>query len=487
MKDIYNPPYAPNLIESLRSVGYSFEMAISDIIDNSIAAHALDIEIISVVENDKSYISIIDDGCGMSDEQLLNAMQYGSANPNDIRDNDDMGRFGLGLKSASLSQCRKLTVISKKNRQINAYVWDIDYIIKCQTWNVQKLNQKEIEMIDCYKYIMNLDHGTIVLWENFDRIKESSVDLDESLRTLLVESIDHLALIYHRFLGKKLHIRVNGLEIVPKDPFLESNSGTQLKKEQNIKVDGKIIKVKPYILPHINKLTKEDIKKVGGKESLRSEQGFYIYRNKRLIIWGTWFRLGNKNELTKLARIKVDIPNDMDYIWDIDIKKSRVTLPNKIKVFLYKSVVQSCEISERVHEYRGRKIFSNGFSHTWNIIEKRKNEGIMLEVNIHDAIITAFMDCLDKYQKKAFLSIINEIETNLPLDYIYAELAKGRKTTPTLSLDEKKEILEKIKEKIKIFSEIGMNKNDFLDAVLAHEQYFNDKYLKENIEMLKGE
>ncbi len=260
MKEKENPPYAPNLVESMRSIGYSFETALADIVDNSIAAESTKVEILSICRSSSSFLSILDNGNGMDTEELFLAMKYGSYNPNDARKKNDMGIFGLGLKSASLSQCRKLTVISKKNGCINGYRWDLDYIVKKGNWILQELEVGDIEAVFESTGLNIENNGTIVLWENFDRIEHTAPDFDNYLKELLVKAVDHFSLIYHRLIGSKFKIYVNGNEVVPRDPFLENNKATQFKREQIINVDGKKILVKPYILPHLNKLSIEDIK-----------------------------------------------------------------------------------------------------------------------------------------------------------------------------------------------------------------------------------
>lgn len=138
MKEEIIIPYAPILVESTRSIGYSFEAALSDIIDNSISKGATEIHI-RFDSNQPQYIAIIDNGCGMSEPDLIAAMRYGSKSSTDVRDENDLGRFGLGLKTASLSQCRKLTVISKQARLVHAAQWDLDYIIEQQNWALKTL------------------------------------------------------------------------------------------------------------------------------------------------------------------------------------------------------------------------------------------------------------------------------------------------------------------------------------------------------------
>ena len=186
MKIKSNPPYAPNLVESMRSIGYSFDTALADIIDNSIVANASKIDILSSALNENSYIAILDNGYGMNSNELFNSMQYGSANPNKDRNKNDMGRFGLGLKSASLSQCRRLTVVSKNNNKYSGMVWDIDYIIKSHDWNLLVLEDKELEAIPEIDKLKKYDSGTLVVWQNLDKIKSTSMDTNEYLKELLI-------------------------------------------------------------------------------------------------------------------------------------------------------------------------------------------------------------------------------------------------------------------------------------------------------------
>ena len=324
-------PFAPALIESMRSLGYSFESAIADLIDNSISANADKIEIF-MNPSDDPYVIIFDNGCGMDEYEIEEAMRYGSKNPLDKRSKNDLGRFGLGLKSASLSQCRKLVVASKRMGKISAYSWDLDYVIDTGSWVVIGYEKEELNQFPQINMLDNVESGTYVLLQKFDRIEESTNNLEKTMIKHMDSTIDHLSLVFHRFLDEGIDIYVNNQKIDGRDPFLKNHKKTQLKRTQTFSIDGEKISIKPYILPHINYLTQKDLQKVGGKDQLRNEQGFYVYRNKRLIIWGTWFRLERKDELSKLARIMVDIPNSLDYMWSIDIKKSSANLPDRKSV-----------------------------------------------------------------------------------------------------------------------------------------------------------
>src|SRR5690349_3391180 len=122
-------PKPKSTLNSYRSFGYSVQTAIADIIDNSITARAKNIWINYVWDGSKSYLSILDDGLGMDLIELIDAMTPGSKNPQDNRESHDLGRFGLGLKTASFSQCRRLTVVSKKKDTILIKrCWDLDYV-----------------------------------------------------------------------------------------------------------------------------------------------------------------------------------------------------------------------------------------------------------------------------------------------------------------------------------------------------------------------
>ena len=135
MRAVIMPPDAPTLMWSTRAIGYTTPAAVADLMDNSISANATQIHI-QFVSGENSYISILDNGAGMSSDMLQQAMKYGSGNPWQERSSTDLGRFGLGLKTASLSQCRRLTVVSKRDSKISAYCWDLDHVIKAKSWDI---------------------------------------------------------------------------------------------------------------------------------------------------------------------------------------------------------------------------------------------------------------------------------------------------------------------------------------------------------------
>ncbi len=433
-------PYAPLLVESIRSIGYSFESAVADIIDNSISAAASSIYI-RFSSKDPQKLSIQDNGCGMSPEELENAMRYGSKSSLDERSVNDLGRFGLGLKTASLSQCRKLTVITKKDGKISAACWDLDYIVRKANWSLQIFSQEEIEALPEYNALKKQESGTIVTWENFDRLKKGTAQMQKVFDEKIASARDHIALVFHRFLynaeniSDYISIYFNGEEVKGIDPFLTRHPATQPLSEQILRIGTEAIYVKPYVLPHISKLKQKDLNELGGKDEFRQKQGFYIYRNKRLIIWGTWFRLIKFNELGKLARIRVDIPNSLDDIWEIDIKKSTASLPHFIKKNLINIVENTIGRSERVYKYRGRNLNSDQLIHIWSPIDNRGK--FSYQINPNHPIIKMVENHLDEEGLSLFNTFIRMLEDTFPYADIYYRMAKNNSTPPenTLSND----------------------------------------------------
>jgi hypothetical protein len=268
MKTINLPPYAPILMESTRAIGYSLESAISDIIDNSISAQATLITI-KFFPIGQPYISILDNGNGMSSKELNIAMQYGSKNPNEKRDTNDLGRFGLGLKTASLSQCRTLTVISLKDGKLSGRRWNLDYVIKTGKWSLILIDKDEMGEMPLFNELIKCGKGTLVIWQNLDRLSAGDSNFVTTFGLKMDIVREHIALVFHRFLSgeqglKKIDITINNNAIKAADPFLIKKS-TQLMDEERILVHGQIITVKPYILPHISKLTEAEVKELGAK------------------------------------------------------------------------------------------------------------------------------------------------------------------------------------------------------------------------------
>ncbi|MDA1136298.1 MAG: ATP-binding protein [Proteobacteria bacterium] len=346
-KFIELPPLPSASISGLREIGYTVNTAIADILDNSITAKAKNIWIKFVWKENDSYISILDDGVGMNYEVLEAAMRPGSKNPNDVRDPSDLGRFSLGLKTASWSQANKLYVWSKdKNSNINSLGWDIDEVEKQDKWIVQKdlENSKELASLE------SLESGTLIEWHILKLVYDHiTVGQDHISKAEFFETINdlekYLGMIFHRFIeGKakynqfegKLKIEINGNVIEPWDPFFASDKVvTSVTPEEKIEFKDSKILVRGHVLPHRDNLDDDEFNDAAGREGWLKQQGFFVYRSDRIIVPGDWLGLGRggkkwqDEEQYRLARLSIDIPNALDKDWSLDLKKE-VTIPPKL-------------------------------------------------------------------------------------------------------------------------------------------------------------
>jgi hypothetical protein len=412
-------PEASSMIETFRAIGYSIETAIADILDNSIAAKAKNIWIDFEWIGEKTWISIKDDGNGMEDCELINAMRPGSRNPNEERNAQDLGRFGLGLKSASFSQCRKLSVISKKNgKDISYWTWDLDYVNLVGKWEIIHYLPSETFL----EKIEKLKSGTVVIWNDIDKItKGLNNNQPDSLDKFLevMEHVkNHLAMVFHRFISsKKIKIWIQKREIEAWDPYLTGEDATQKFSEEPIQ--NGIIKVKGFVLPHKSKISEALFKKAEGPKGWNEQQGFYIYRNERLLLAGDWLGIFRKEEHYKLARIMIDLPNYLDSDWHIDIKKSTakppIILREQLKAYAMKVRAKAVEVFRFKGKVLQRKYSANDFQPVWQ--EKIRHGKRFYKINKEHLIIKKI---LSEFQKNSIEinELLNLIEETLPVPLI---------------------------------------------------------------------
>lgn len=433
MKEIDNPPHAPSLLESMRSIGYSLESALADLIDNSISAKAKQIKIEYRPYDDNPYVAIIDNGVGMSSKILADAMRHGSTNPLQVRALDDLGRYGLGLKTSSLSQCRRMTVVSlMKDGEISAFCWDLDVILAKKAWVMLELNDDDISKMPHVEDLQAWGSGTIVHWQQLDRLVAGEISLESAIGEQMDIARNHLALVFHRFINpeqgrSRISISMNNLNLPSVDPFLSDHMATQHLDEDNFKVEGHKVIVKPFILPHASKLSQAEIDLAGGNLGLRSLQGFYVYRNRRLIIWGTWFRLARKDELSKLARVRVDIPNTLDHLWTLDVKKSAAFPPEVVRTNLRRIIDRIRSVSGRTIIFRGRIKEKGEITPGWHEVLNR--DGVRFDINRSHPLLRAFSDELSRDNKHSFESVLNAIESSFPSEALYSRMASDIRPT----------------------------------------------------------
>ncbi|MGL1957875.1 MAG: ATP-binding protein [Colwellia sp.] len=474
-------PSPSSLMESLRDIGYSMETALADVIDNSITAKASEINLSFSWNVEESWLAIEDDGIGMSYDELLYAMRLGSENPLNDRSADDLGRFGLGLKTASFSQCRQLTVLTKKNDIISAMEWDLDEITMNPTdgWRIKVLSDNDIleipEIHSIYDKFIHNDSGTIVLWRKLDRLDnfDSLATREKKLNLLIDSSRKHIELTFHRFLkagkGKKsLRILLNGDSLEGFDPFNPDHNATIELPVQSIYVDNQQISVQPYVLPHYTKVSLDTYEKYAGDGGYLHNQGFYVYRNKRLIIKNSWFRLMPKEELTKLIRIKVDIPNTLDHIWKIDVKKSNASPPESVRK-QFKQIISEVEYSgKRVFRQKGHKLTTKIKEPIWNrTISSGK---VIYDISREHQLLKSFSNKLNKNEQLEFKSIIKSIESSFPSDLYFNDFANSpeRVEKPAISTEELEAIFEVF---LPTFISVQANKEKIVEEMLKIEPF----------------
>jgi hypothetical protein len=413
-------PEPSSMIETFRAIGYSIEAAVADIIDNSISASAKNIWVNLEWKGSETWLSVKDDGTGMDNEELIQAMRPGSKNPLEDRSLKDLGRFGLGLKTASFSQCRILSVISKnENSDISFWTWDLEYVNQSSKWNLLKYLPDEEKYI---KELTELKSGTIVVWNDIDRLVKNFHSDDENALEkflLIMEQVKkHLAMVFHRFIeSNKIKIWFQGREVLAWDPFFIDKDATQPSPEDPL-CNGKV-KVRGFVLPHKSKLTEDEFRIAEGPKGWNEQQGFYIYRNERLLLAGDWLGMFRKEEHFKLARIRVDLPNTMDAEWQIDIKKSVARPPLVLRDLLkaYASKVRSKAVE--VYRHKGqilqRKYASMQFQPVWH--EKLRHGKRFYSINREHPIIANLLESFNDHNSE-LNELMRFIEETVPVPLI---------------------------------------------------------------------
>lgn len=416
-------PHAASLIEGLRDIGYSLETAVSDIIDNSITAGAKQIRIITDACIDDPFIAILDDGEGMAEDELIAAMRPGSRNPLSARDEPDLGRFGLGLKSASFSQCRRLTVVSRKDGRTSAAVWDLDEVAIRNEWMVQLPDD-----VSGTPGVDELgDVGTLVLWQKLDRltggISHNAAKRAEIINRRIAEAERHLRLVFHRFTenSKLLCIMLNGRPLLPLDPFARRNPATIVDPEERLSLNGSEVEIQSFTLPHHRQMSKTEWEDIAGPEGHLKSQGFYLYRGRRLILYGTWFGLCRQSELTKLSRVRIDIPNSMDADWKIDVKKSSAQLPPVVRDRLRNVIERIQNGSKRTYLKRGQKLVDHERLPMWSRIQAEGQ--IRYRPNIEHPAFSDYAESLPPELRRGFFNCIALVGASLPIEALHADMA----------------------------------------------------------------
>jgi len=414
-------PNPKSTINSYRSFGYNLSTAIADIVDNSISANANQITIDYKWKGRESFIFILDNGNGMNLQELIIAMTPGSKDPEDIRDEKDLGRFGMGLKTASFSQCKRLTVVTKKEGHNTVKrCWDIDFINKEEEWTL-------LDFISDESYLQKIEElksGTLIIWETLDRIVGDVNVENEAVKNAFYSEMstvkEHLSLVFHKFIeSKKVKLISNTYELEAWNPFLLNLSPKPEMGQTEVLANN--VEVTYFILPHMSKISPQDYEKSGGPLGWYQQQGFYVYRGDRLLVSGDWLGIEKKREYSKLARIAINFPNANDFDWNLDIKKSTATPPIEIRKELSRIAKIAVMKSAKIYNWRGQKTYSNEIGQATSVESLWKDEtnrdGIKkYKINKKHPIIKQLIE--GEKSNKLFSKALKLIEENIPLELI---------------------------------------------------------------------
>lgn len=358
-------PSAARLTESLRDIGYDFPTAVADIVDNSVAAGATRVEIEICFDGSASWVSIADDGRGMSHQGLEEALRFGSRRD---YDRGDLGRYGLGLKTASLSQCRAVTVVSRLRgaAKTAARTIDLDIIAEEDDWLIAHPPNSD-EHISRARGLV-IEGGTVVIWQKLDRVlPERNPDggwARRRVEALAGKTAEHLSMVFHRYLeghsGEALTVTVNGNKIDPWNPFAPSEPHryefAPQRFEINVGEATGVVTLHGYVLPSRDRFSSlGEFERQSGPLNWNRQQGLYIYRADRLVQWGGWGGVRGIDEHTKLARAALEFDTDLDLAFHIDVAKMRVSIPPQLRQMLEKPINELCARADDSYRKTSRR------------------------------------------------------------------------------------------------------------------------------------
>ena len=377
----------------------------------------------------RSSMTLVDDGAGMSEDELRNAMRPGSTNPLESRSGTDLGRFGLGLKTASFAQARSLTVVSRTTGGTFTRRWDLDHVQDTDRWSLLKTPPDEAPDLDAQ---LTAQAGTLVAWHRMDRLVDEHSKDDDRARAQYFALVDrvriHLEMVFHRFIEEDgLDLRVNTQICEPWDPFLRKHGSTQPLPVEALQLTvagekkPRRVKITPYVLPHRSRLTADEHKRAAGPRGWNLQQGFYLYRARRLIVAGDWFDPGTKpEEHHKLARIAVEVDQSVDALWALDVRKSRARPPLALRSDFKRVAAATRERAQAVYRERGRSEVGQTKRQAavplW--VVESDGKAISYSINREHLAVQAAFESLSASQRRGVEILLRLAERNIPSSHI---------------------------------------------------------------------
>ena len=462
---VFNPPKQRNLFNSASSAGsYDLASALADIIDNSISAGATTVSVYMNFDYDNledSWITITDNGHGMSYDELRTSMQLASDDPENERRESDLGRFGFGMKSASLSQGRSLTAISKRaTTELSVAIWDKDS--KESEWMMPMGAGADAEAHLQSELLAH--HGTQIVWHKLSHVTDDYTLSTNQLNEIQNTAINELRLTYHRLIKNGLKLIINNQERPPRNPFANATPGP----ETPFPYRDTSILCKPFNLPHFGNLTAEQEDDLGGTEGLMRNQGFYVYRNKRLIIHGTWFGIIKHSAAYQLSRIQLDVPNSLDKYWKISIDKKSAQLPASLRKNLLGYIKENNKTSSEVLRRKpARRRNREETSALWNMITQ--NGITKFTTNMDHPIIKSLIES-DHPTSADIRLALTLLEASFPIEEIRLALEKKNVNIvqPQIESDQ---FTETAKASFEFLIEQGLGYSDLIEMIQTTEPY----------------
>lgn len=487
-------PKAKGLMYSFRSIGYSVETAIADLVDNCIAAETKTIHIYFDWSMKKIYV--VDNGKGMRKERLIEAMNFATGDPMLIRLGSDLGRFGMGMKTASFSIGKNLLVISRKDEEVSNAFWDIDYVVEEENWKTLSWNSDAITRVinqapSCIKQFFTGD-GTMLIISQLDKlIDENNIEKSKNGFYETIENVkEHLSLHFHRFMEEdELNIYVNDNLLEPWNPFVSNNVATQELAVEQYDFKGKSVRIEPYILPHETKFITEEEFSKAGRGDWNRYQGFYIYRNKRLIEYGTWFRKLKKESGYRLARIKLDINSQCDEDWKINVLKSKVSLPAYLRDIVVRIASETSRKSLEVYNSRGTykkcktENVSTEFTYVWE--QKKSSNGLYnYYLNKRHPLLKKLLENLDDETSATLKVYLKLIESYMPVIMSGMTQNFNKDSKFSVSNDLRNIDIMELRQLASTFKSAGINDEEIITLLRGMKQY---NYLRNEIENIVKE
>jgi hypothetical protein len=421
-----NPEF---LIKSISEQGYSLETALSDLIDNAISAKADKIEILTEHLFDKTSVFITDNGRGMSKKELSANMQFPSRDMESERGINDLGRFGLGMKTASFSQTRKFTVISREKgtKEYSALSWDVFHLKKTGKWEIIMNTKEEIQTI-IDRYIKtsdnhlekheNYDPNTIVIWDGLKNFN-NYLDLDKHIKHLNEEltatTSEYLSVVFHKFMefsNNPLKIRLNNILVKPFNPFTATTGElARVLEPREMSLGKDVLKMKGFVLP----VTASDSSNIWTptNKSLLDMEGIYIYRGNRIIFFGGWNGIIRKQTKLKLARLKIQVGNTNDEKLQLNVAKSKISIPYELRMGVLRYISELK--TDAIKEYNNRGLKSSkgkdsNIENQLSLLQKKSTtKGPIYSINQEYPLVKIISDELNSDASKYFKTLLKGI------------------------------------------------------------------------------